>query len=107
VRAFPPPERGGLNEEEIKEALTNSDLVPESHVPATEVVGTQDGSLWVRREEVGRDSVVWNVFDSRGNSTATVLLPADHQIKAGRRDLLVTLEHDEFDVPYLVMLRLR
>ena len=106
VRSSPPRDRGGLSEEEIKDALAEHGLVPEYQVPVTKLVGTGDGMIWVRREEFGQDSVVWNVFDSNGTPTATVLLPADQEIKAGNGDLLVTLEHDEFDVPYLVVLRL-
>jgi hypothetical protein len=107
VRAFPPPDRGGLTPAEVKKALEDHDLIPENHIPVTEVVGTQDGRIWVRREEVRVDSVVWNVFDSGGTPEATVLLPFRHELKAARGDLLVVLERDELDVPYLVKLRLK
>jgi len=106
VRPFPPPDRGGLSPAEVKTALTDRDLVPANHVAVTSLVGTQDGRIWVRREEARADSVAWNMFDGEGVLQGTVLLANDHEIKAAQGDLLVVLERDQLDVPYLLKFRL-
>jgi hypothetical protein len=69
--------------------------------PVTELVPTQDGLIWLRREAVPEDSVAWSVVDRLGQIVGQVSLPSDEAVVASRGETLVTLRLDEFDVPYL------
>jgi len=69
--------------------------------PVTDLVPTQDGSIWLRREAVLLDSVVWSVVDRLGQMVGQVDLPSDEAVVASNGETLVTLRLDEFDVPYL------
>jgi hypothetical protein len=70
-------------------------------VPVTELVPTQDGLIWLRREAVPGDSMVWSVVDGLGQMVGQVGLPSDEAVVASNGETLVTLRLDEFDVPYL------
>lgn len=78
-----------------------------THLPAlTGLTVGQDGSIWLRREELSPDSVVWDLLDPQGERAGFVQLPIGQRVLAARDDAFVTTEVDELDVPYLVRYRL-
>lgn len=104
---FPPDEENEPGPREIERALRSADLLPATLLPVTRLVTGQDGSIWLRREDVPEgDSVLWNVLDREGRPSGALYLPADQRIVATAGDILVAVELDEFDVPYLLRYRL-
>jgi len=97
----------GLTGAQIEGAWRDADFVPETLPPVTELVATQDGRIWVRREEPAEgQSARWEVFAADGELRAVLRLPARQQVVAARDGLMVALELDDLDVPYLVVYRL-
>lgn len=90
-------------EAEVRKAL----YLPEYHPPVTDVVVGGDGNIWLRREDLGGETVVWNVLDHRGRVKALLTLPKRLRIKEARGNLVWAIEHDELDVPYVVRYRIR
>lgn len=88
-------------------ALQAHGLVPHHHPPITDLVTTQDGSVWLRREDDSPDDATWNVVSGDdGEPLGQVTLPAGQEVLAAEGDLLVVLEEDAFDVPYVITYRL-
>jgi hypothetical protein len=79
-------------------------MIPETLPPITAVVSTQDGMLWVRREETS-GSVSWSAFDNRARHRGDVRLPANQTVAAARGNLLVTTELDALGVQSIVVHR--
>lgn len=93
---------------QIEAAWRDAGFVPETLPPVTSLTATQDGRIWVRREEpAAGEPARWEVFDAQGQPVASLRLPAAQQVQAADGDQLVVLEHDEFDVPYLVVYRIQ
>jgi hypothetical protein len=90
----------------VEAAFRGADVLPASTAPLTDLVVTQDGSIWLRSEPAGNDSVQWRVLERSGESWEDVRLPAGQSVVAADGDVLVVTEVDEFDVPYLVRYRL-
>lgn len=87
----------------IEAHLRDEGLVPETMVPVTDVVTGQDGSTWIRREEGEPDADVrWDVLNASGRLVGMVKLPARQFIKAARNDVIVVVELDDLDVPFIV-----
>ncbi|MEX0891335.1 MAG: hypothetical protein WEB88_04125 [Gemmatimonadota bacterium] len=98
----------GLTAAQIEAAWRDADFVPETLPPVTGLVATQDGRIWVRREEpAAGEPARWEVFDAQGQAIGRLQLPAAQQVQAAAGDRLVVLEHDELDVPYLVVYRIQ
>ncbi len=92
--------------EEIQQMFRDRVWVPENLPPISDLVVTQDGTIWLAREAEAQDSVAWWALDpDSGDHLGTIHLPAGHEIVAGQGDVLVAKRTDEFDVPYLVRYR--
>jgi hypothetical protein len=100
------PRDRGPDVSAIESSLRANDLVPRTQTPVTALSVGQDGSIWLRREELGGDSILWNVLDRTGELRGALRLPAGDSIVAARDDLVVAVYSDELDVPYLVTYRL-
>lgn len=95
----PSPEQVATAYRSSKDALT--------HLPAlTGLTVGQDGSIWLRREELAPDSTTWQLLDPEGEPVGVVQLPIGQRVVAARGSAFVTTEVDELEVPYLVRYRL-
>ena len=90
---------------EIERALRSGGHVPEGLPPVTATASGDDGTLWLRREETAAETVRWEVLDRNGVLQATLSLPARVTVHAFAGDVLVGVELDELDVPYVVRYR--
>lgn len=99
---------GGLNREafpdlaeaegQIRQGLSVPDHLP----PVSGAVFSDDGSLWLRREDVpGRDQP-WTVLDRAGAPVARITLPHNLRVEVIRSNLLWGVETDTLGVPYVV-----
>lgn len=93
--------------ETIMAALRDEGLVPATLPPVTAVESAQDGTTWLRREEVGNDAVNWIVLEPDGEVRGSLSLPARQRVVAAQGQSLVVVERDELDVAYLVLYRLQ
>lgn len=101
-----PARRNGPDAAAIEASLRANDLVPPTLPPVTGLTVGQDGSIWLRREEVAGDSMLWNVLDRTGALRGALRLPARDSVAAARGDLVAAVYADELDVPYVVTYRL-
>lgn len=79
---------------------------PENHPPVTQLLAGLDGSLWLRREDLRRESTRWDVLDASRRHVATVRVPANLDVKKAGADHVWGVEQGPLDVPYLVRYRL-
>jgi len=100
-RDVPPP---GVRE--FESALRDYG-VPAALVPITDLASGQDRTIWLKREALSDTPATWQVLGLGGDVIGTIALPGDQRIVAARGDVLVVLEQDSLDVPYLVRYRLR
>lgn len=93
--------------DEMLRELERRDLVPAHLPPVTAVKPAQDGTLWLRREATGEDAAVWLVLSGEdGEPRGEVTLPADQEVITALGDVLVVLEEDELEVPYILRYRI-
>jgi hypothetical protein len=92
----------------IRDHLQRENWVPRTMVAVTDVIVDQNGWIWLRREYAMRDHPVrWDVLGPGGELLSSVILPSHQTVKAVRGDILVAVELDDLDVPYLVRYRIR
>lgn len=84
----------------VRRELERAGLLRQTFVPVTDLAADQEGRVWLRREDEG-DRVVWTALDRAGSLIGKVRLPRPHRIVAARGEALVTLELDEWGVPFL------
>jgi hypothetical protein len=101
ARAAGGPMRQYVNS--IAAALREQRFLP----PISRMQVTDDSTVWLARETAGQDMVRWYRFAVDAGATGFVLLPVRSEILAADASRLWVLEHDEFDVPYLVRYRMR
>jgi hypothetical protein len=65
-----------------------------------------DGSLWLRREDMGGDAVWWVVLDPDGQPVGRVELPGDVWLEWSREGVLWAVDPDDYGVPWLVRYRI-
>ena len=88
----------GAAERALRAGLHLPKFVP----PVTVAVVGSDGTIWLRREDIGQPRVAWLVLDDKGRQLASLTLPRGSDIKAARRNSVWAVEHDADDVPLLV-----
>lgn len=91
----------------IRETMRATHTVPEYEPPVSALVMGDDGTIWLRREAIGRETVTWWVLDERLERIAELRLPAALQIRYADRERIVGLLPDEMDVPAIVRYRVR
>jgi hypothetical protein len=91
---------------EIERALRSGDGIPAHLPPVTAAASGADGSIWLRREETPGRTVRWDVLDRNGVLQATLRLPRGVTVETVAGDVLVGVELDELDVPYIVRYRI-
>ena len=92
---------------EIERAMRAADCIPANLPPVSQVVTTQDGSIWLRREDLATDSILWNILGQGGRIQGRLWLPSSQTVAAMADDILAVTERDELDVPFVVRYRLR
>lgn len=65
-----------------------------------------DGSVWLRREEMGADTYDWLIIDPAGELRGTVTLDREVRPVWASGDEAWLIEPDELDVPWLVKYRI-
>jgi hypothetical protein len=85
----------------IRQALYRPRYLP----PVNEVVMGRDGTIWLRREALGRSHAWWHVLDARGRLVARAWVPANLQVRYADASQLWAVELDALDVPTLVRFR--
>lgn len=97
----------GLMPPDMGQAFRKALAVPPCFPPASEVVAGKDGTVWVRREALLKDSIRWDVFDPRGRRMATLLTSASTRILAASAAETWAVVTDSLDVPFLVRYAVR
>lgn len=90
----------------VMNMLRDADLIPSNLIPVTDLVTGQDGSIWLARETTG-DITRWVVLDRRGQLRGRLNLPRGQRVAAVRDDLLIVIETNELDVPFILRYRLK
>lgn len=88
------------------EAVRRAMRLPEYQPPVTKVVAGRDGTVWLRREGIGRQAVEWTVLDASGRILASLRLPAGLQVYQADRGHVWGVMPDEMDVPQILRYRI-
>jgi hypothetical protein len=94
------PEAAALRRE-LRENLYRPRYLP----PVNAVVLGRDGTIWLRREDLGRSHAWWHVLDARGQLIGQAWIPANLNVRYADRTQIWAEERDELDVPTFVRLR--
>jgi hypothetical protein len=77
-------------------AVREATLRPEFLPPATAVIATPEGNIWLRREDPALDDVTWQVLSMDGRTLGTVTLPTAATVFAvSGRSVLVGRHYDD------------
>lgn len=95
------PEAAALRRQ-LREHLYRPRFLP----PVTALVLGRDGTIWLRREDLGRSMAWWHVLDARGRIIARAWVPANLDVRYADRTQFWAVERDENDVPTLVRFRI-
>ena len=106
LTVFPQDIDGAPGGPDFREPLREAGLVPTMLPPVTGIVGGQDGSIWLRREEAEVNTIDWTVLEETGGVRGAVRLPRGHRVVAVRGTVMVAVEEDAFGVPSLLRYRL-
>jgi hypothetical protein len=79
---------------------------PEEQPPVQGTTVTADGTLWLRREDLGGPVLRWTVLDRDDTPTGEVEVPRQARIAWIGEDMVWMVERDSLDVPWLVRYRL-
>ena len=63
----------------------------------------QDGTVWIKREETLADSVRWQVLGPDGALEGELHLPQGQTVLTAEGNIMVAVELDDLDVPYIVV----
>ena len=102
LSVFAGADREVPNALEFEPVLRGEALIPEVSPPITGLAIGQDGSVWLRREEVGEDAVAWTVLDSIGEVRDVVLLPRRQRVATAAADFFIAVGDDPYDLPSLL-----
>lgn len=87
----------------VREAFYRPDNLP----PVTQVVTGGDGTIWLRRENLGQRSTRWDVLNEGGRPRALLTLPSQLKLFQAEGLFIWGTEQDSLDVPYIVRYRIR
>ncbi len=88
------------------DALRDAVPAPRFHPPVTGLVVGEDGTIWLRREELRDDTVEWDVFDRSGARVSRVRLPTSVEVHAAEAGRIWGVVRDTLDVPYVQVYRI-
>jgi hypothetical protein len=90
-----------VTEAQAERAIRRAIQPPRYHIPVSRMVVGQDGTIWLRREDIGREAVDWQVFDRSGVVLGRVSLPSTFDMHRARTDRVWGVQKDSLDVPFL------
>ncbi len=97
----------GVGKAHAERAVRTALKIPEFQPPIGTVVAGADGTIWLRKENLGSRRAEWLVLDAGGSIVATVAVPQSVQIMEVSRNVVWGVVHDDLDVPYVVRYRVR
>jgi hypothetical protein len=86
----------------IRTAIREALALPRFQPTVTAAVAGRDGTVWLRREALGRDTVEWTVLNPAGHLQARVELPTRVRIYEAELGRIWGVELDDLDVPWIV-----
>lgn len=86
---------------EIRKALFKPRYVP----TISRLAIGRDGSVWLRREDVGEDQIRWTVLERTGVPAMEVILPRDFDLLEASETAVLGVTRDSDDVPSIVRFR--
>lgn len=86
----------------VREAL----YIPAFHPPISGIVAGRNGQLWLRREDLHKDSITWTVLGRGGQIAAQVRTRRGLRILMADEHYIWGTIHDELQVPYLHRFRI-
>ncbi len=90
----------------LSDAIADALDLPAHQPPVTALVVATDGSIWLRREALGRDPVPWTVLAADGDPLATIDLPAGLVLHHISERTALGVVRGEDDVPLVVRYRI-
>lgn len=85
----------------VRRQIELADFVP----TVTNLRVGSDGSVWLRRERLVNDGLLWTVIDPSGALVGRVMMPAGATIAAAAMDRVLTFENDADGVQWAVRYR--
>jgi hypothetical protein len=101
-----PAFRERVPREQIERSLRRDIHVPSFLAPVSDVIAGRDGTVWIRREPIGRDAM-WMVLDHRGTYIAEARMPFGFRAFQADKNHVWGVEVGEMDEPQLVRYRVR
>jgi hypothetical protein len=95
----------GVSEEDMVDAMNSGMDLPDYRPPIRSARHGRDGSLWVSLNGASADSTEWVILEPDGTPRGRITLPARLTPRTIAGDTIWAVELDEFDVPWLVRLR--
>jgi hypothetical protein len=92
---------------DVESALHEAGAIPSTLPPVAGLATGQDGTIWLRREPTTDADQRWTVIGPDGAVLATVFLPNGVEVRAVKGNVLVGIETDALDVPYIVRYNIR
>ncbi len=102
LRMGPPAQRSRRVREALEEAHGARAHLP----PVSAIRIDRDGRLWVGREDVPGEPILWEVLSPQGDPLFRVKLPAGVTVRYSSGNLLWTTMKDELGVPFVVRYRI-
>lgn len=85
-----------------EELARESLYLPSYHPAVSSMVLGRDGSIWLKREDLGGDTSDWLVLSTQGAVIGTVATPREMRVLEAEEGRVWGVETDELDVPYIV-----
>jgi hypothetical protein len=96
----------GADPEVVFRALQKAMDFPDFQPPVQAAIGGNDGTLWMRREDMGGKSYRWLVLSPDGSPRGQLETPRHWTIAWVSTHEFMAVEPDDFDVPWLIKLRI-
>jgi hypothetical protein len=98
--------RSGADPEAVMNRIRAAMEVPEFQPPVLETVAGPGGTLWLRREDGGGLAHRWLIVGPDGTPRGHVEVLRRSRVRWVGEEEFVTVERDEYDVPWVVRFRL-
>ncbi len=100
------PSARGTDPDRVRQAIRDAMDFPDFQPPVLEGVAGSDGTLWLRREDLGGRLSRWLVIGPDGTPRGHVEIPRHSTVSWVGEGVFVVVEKDEFDVPWVVRFRI-
>ncbi len=100
-------QRSGTTPRAVERLLADRGGISRYEAPVSQVRAGADGTIWLRSWPGASGSVVWSVFDRRGDPVGRLELPEDVRLYHFDGDVVWGVEYDDFGVNYLARYRIR